>query len=171
MEHLTDPLPSLESLSKSLAPGGVMIFNSPNPDSLIARKAGSVWLMASLVEHVVFWSPDSVRWLADRLGLKVQRLGHCGTPYPLGRGSGGPGDQGIDHVKELATFATVPKAAPQAHVPNTRSNLQRSLTRALITAAYKFAAPAKDNSLKDLLRWGIRITQTGDHIEAALLKP
>lgn len=94
VEHLTHFKETLSGLFKLLNPGGTIVFNSPNAQSLIAKKSGNLWRMATLIEHIQFCTPQSIKYIARAYGLHVQKLRICGSPYPLGKGYGIL-DQGI----------------------------------------------------------------------------
>jgi hypothetical protein len=93
-EHLVSFKDTFAGLVSMLNPGGTIIFNSPNAQSLIAKYSGSSWRMATLIEHVQFCTPTAIKWLAEKYGLEVKKIRICGSPFPFGSGAGSS-DQGL----------------------------------------------------------------------------
>ena len=85
VEHLDRPMTAFTWLASQLNDNGRMIFNVPNASSLIARKSGANWHIALLLEHTIFFTGKTVAWLARRIGLRVEKMIVCGSPYPLGK--------------------------------------------------------------------------------------
>ena len=85
IEHLNQPLATFQGLAGCLKPGGRILFNAPNADSLIARRNGASWGIALLLEHLTFWTEKSIRYLAQQAGLDIVAIKRCGTPYPFGK--------------------------------------------------------------------------------------
>ena len=93
VEHLKVTSNVFINLAQLLTPGGSLIFNSPYGGSMLAKKNGSLWAMAVLVEHLQFHTKSSVASLADLCGLQVESIRICGTPFPFGRTN--PINQGV----------------------------------------------------------------------------
>jgi len=60
-EHIYDPLAFLESASRLLKPGGVMMITTPDCESGLARLSGRHWVSFKIPEHVFYWSPPTIR--------------------------------------------------------------------------------------------------------------
>jgi SAM-dependent methyltransferase len=85
LEHLYDPVDTLQRVAAALRPGGVVYINVPNESSLTMR-AGNLYLMARGLDwsinlsptfppfHVVGFSPSSLRRALSRAGLDVHTL-------------------------------------------------------------------------------------------------
>ena len=70
LEHLADPVSVCSQVARALRPGGEFVFTVPNFDSLAAR-----WMrLDDVPRHVQFFTPRSVRRLADAAGLSVERF-------------------------------------------------------------------------------------------------
>jgi SAM-dependent methyltransferase len=52
LEHLPDPLPVLEKISKIIRPGGLLVLNLPNPESWEAKRFGPLWIGWDLPRHL-----------------------------------------------------------------------------------------------------------------------
>lgn len=65
IEHLRDPRAVIAAAALSLAPGGVLIIGTPNPEALELRVLGSRWVHVDAPRHL-FLIP---LWSAVRLGI------------------------------------------------------------------------------------------------------
>ncbi len=74
VEHLTDPVATLQAAAALLAPGGILILETQNIDSRFARLLGSRWHHFKHLEHLYHFTPATVAALLDRAGLRVTRL-------------------------------------------------------------------------------------------------
>lgn len=79
LEHLPDPLASLERAHALLSPGGRLIVSVPNNDSWQARAGGDDWLHLDIPRHIFHFTPSSLSRLVERTGFRVDRIGHL---YP-----------------------------------------------------------------------------------------
>jgi SAM-dependent methyltransferase len=87
VEHMTTINSTFSMLSELLSENGILVFNSPYGDSIIAKRNGSNWRMAALIEHLQFFNVQSVNFLAKSIKLKVLKIENCGSPFPLGSNS------------------------------------------------------------------------------------
>jgi 2-polyprenyl-3-methyl-5-hydroxy-6-metoxy-1,4-benzoquinol methylase len=77
LEHLRDPHALLAECRRILRPGGVLMATTPNGASWTASAMGAHWDVFSLRGmggHVSFFTPGSLRLLAERAGFEVARL-------------------------------------------------------------------------------------------------
>lgn len=77
VEHLRDASALLRECTRILKPGGVILITTPNAHSWTARAMGARWAGFSLNDmggHISFFNPQSMRMLAARSGLEVQRI-------------------------------------------------------------------------------------------------
>ena len=166
-EHLTLFYDTFVGLRRLLNPGGMIIFNSPNAHSLIARRSGSSWRMATLIEHVQFCTPSSVIWLAKSLGLRLHSLRIAGSPYPLGRSEGGCSGQGLHGLPiQPRTISR-----DDGQLPAAISVSRRPLTRWTGPLYELFFGKDGSSWAAQLIRRLIHATRLGDHIEVTLLAP
>lgn len=68
-EHFSEPVQILTALSKSLSPGGVVILEVPNANSIYSRILRSRWWFG--LEHCFYFSHHSIKQLAKSAGLEV----------------------------------------------------------------------------------------------------
>ncbi len=60
IEHLHDPVDSLKKLHKLLKPGGILVLQTPNYDSLIQRMTGIRWYWLLVPHHLFLFSERSM---------------------------------------------------------------------------------------------------------------
>ena len=68
-EHLTDPVKNFEKIKKILKPNGLVLFATPNMESAMAKLTGRYWRHFNTVEHIVFFSPKTLRRFLEPLGF------------------------------------------------------------------------------------------------------
>ncbi len=71
LEHEPDPAGVLDSLAKALRPGGIAVVKVPNFASLNRRLRGEKWCGFRFPDHVNYFTPDSLRSLAEAHGYHV----------------------------------------------------------------------------------------------------
>ena len=155
IEHLTEFNRTIEGLMKLLNPSGTIIFNSPNPKSLIAKHSGSLWRMATLIEHVQFCTPETLKYIATSYGMEIEQLRTCGSPYPQGRANSIL-DQGlvaIPFINHIKTDTNSVKTLPP------RKNLMSIIQNQL---------QGNTGFVATIVRQIIHIFRLGDHIEVTL---
>jgi SAM-dependent methyltransferase len=83
IEHLPDPRATLQLAVAQLNPGGIIVITTGDFSSLYARLAGSHWRLMTPPQHLWFFTPNSIKRLADGLGLRVESLDHPAKVVPL----------------------------------------------------------------------------------------
>jgi SAM-dependent methyltransferase len=73
LEHLPDPLKTLDRIHNLLAPEGRLLVAAPNIDSFEARVLGSRWLEMDLPGHLYYFSLKTLRALLERAGFECAR--------------------------------------------------------------------------------------------------
>jgi SAM-dependent methyltransferase len=76
LEHMDDPLATLERLGSWLRPGGTLLVGVPNAASAQARIAGPGWLHFDAPRHRVHLTPDGLTRLLARAGMVPGRTHH-----------------------------------------------------------------------------------------------
>jgi 2-polyprenyl-3-methyl-5-hydroxy-6-metoxy-1,4-benzoquinol methylase len=72
MEHLYRPQDAFENLRALTRPGGLVLIETGNSESLCPRRFGiNQWWYVRLLEHHVFWSQRSLAYLAAAHGFKI----------------------------------------------------------------------------------------------------
>jgi SAM-dependent methyltransferase len=74
LEHLYEPRRVMARVSEWLKPGGIFYVLVPNVDSAEARVFGSYWHGLELPRHLFHYSPASLRFLAQFVGLQEVSL-------------------------------------------------------------------------------------------------
>lgn len=74
LEHVLDPMRTLQHAADLLAPGGVVQFLTPAGDSDGLRAYGRAWWMLEDPTHVRFFSAESLRRTATSVGLTDVRV-------------------------------------------------------------------------------------------------
>jgi SAM-dependent methyltransferase len=74
LEHIPEPLATLERLRSELVPGGHLLVEVPNAESTLAQREGGRWHAAEVHHHVGQYGPRSLRALAERAGFAVLAL-------------------------------------------------------------------------------------------------
>jgi SAM-dependent methyltransferase len=86
VEHLRDPLAEATAIAHALRPGGLFYCTTPNFSSLSRRLLRNRWAVIAYPEHLVYFTPSTLRsWLA-RFGFSPARLRTTGfSPAGLRR--------------------------------------------------------------------------------------
>ena len=84
IEHINNPNPVLEGLSRLLRPGGIIYITTPNWNSIERRALKSDWGMLCWPEHITYWTPRHVDRALRQAGfakrsLKAQNI----SPYRI----------------------------------------------------------------------------------------
>jgi 2-polyprenyl-3-methyl-5-hydroxy-6-metoxy-1,4-benzoquinol methylase len=69
IEHISDPMEALRLAGELLGPGGFLLLSTPNLESFWCKK-----FQLKPMEHLFLFSPESLRRLLGRLGLKIYHL-------------------------------------------------------------------------------------------------
>ncbi|MFP5220114.1 MAG: class I SAM-dependent methyltransferase [Actinomycetes bacterium] len=70
LEHMVDPIDFLRLLSRWVRPGGHLALECPNFDSDQRRRRGGAWPHLRPLEHVVHFTPETLRDVLVRAGLE-----------------------------------------------------------------------------------------------------
>lgn len=84
IEHLPDPVASLEAASGTLKPGGLLLMTTGDFSSAVAKATGSNWRLMTPPQHLWFFTPKSLKSLCDRLGLDLVHMDHPWKKVPIG---------------------------------------------------------------------------------------
>jgi SAM-dependent methyltransferase len=72
LEHELHPRAVLSALHRTLAPGGVVLIKVPNYASLNRRVTGRKWCGFRYPDHLNYFTPASLRRMAERCGYKTR---------------------------------------------------------------------------------------------------
>jgi SAM-dependent methyltransferase len=74
IEHLFDPRSVLSAIARALAPQGMLVISTPNIESISSYLLGIDWAVLSPLEHVYYFSEDSLRRLLEATGFTDVRF-------------------------------------------------------------------------------------------------
>lgn len=74
IEHLFDPRAVLSAIARALVPGGTFVVSTPNIDAASRYLLGVDWAVLSPLEHVYYFSEDSLRRLLEATGFTDVRF-------------------------------------------------------------------------------------------------
>jgi SAM-dependent methyltransferase len=83
IEHLPEPHATLALCRRYLNPGGVILITTGDFSSLYARLAGRHWRLMTPPQHLWYFTPQSMRRLAQSLNLKFEACDHPWKLVPL----------------------------------------------------------------------------------------
>lgn len=72
LEHEVHPAEVLAELARTLVPGGVAVIKVPNYASVNRRITGKSWCGFRFPDHVNYFTPASLRGMADRAGFDIE---------------------------------------------------------------------------------------------------
>jgi SAM-dependent methyltransferase len=73
LEHVPDPVAMLQNCGSLLRKGGSLVVSVPNLDSWQARFSGRSWLHLDVPRHQHHFSPSTLKYALEKVGLKVVR--------------------------------------------------------------------------------------------------
>jgi len=84
LEHLRDPLGTLQKLASALKENGILVLSTPDVDSLPARLMKEKWLGWQLQnEHLYYFSYATLERMLEAAGLEVVKSLHVGKHVTL----------------------------------------------------------------------------------------
>lgn len=83
IEHLDHPAKVVELLASNLSEGGALVITTGDFSSSVAKFMGKGWRLMTPPQHLWFFTPDSMKMLAEHVGLHVQDLQHPWKTVPI----------------------------------------------------------------------------------------
>jgi SAM-dependent methyltransferase len=83
IEHLPQPSETLALCSRQLTPGGLIVITTGDFASLAARLMGARWRLMTPPQHLWFFTRDSLRRMAEAVGLSIVHFDHPAKLVPL----------------------------------------------------------------------------------------
>jgi 2-polyprenyl-3-methyl-5-hydroxy-6-metoxy-1,4-benzoquinol methylase len=83
LEHVPDPKKLIQEVSRVLRPGGLIIINTPDAESLWARVLGKRWQLIMPPEHINYFSPKNLSKYLEDVGYEVKIDTKIGKKFTL----------------------------------------------------------------------------------------
>lgn len=83
LEHLSDPDDELRLVYKILKPGGLLIINTPDAGSWLARILGKRWHLLTPPEHLIIFNRNNLTQLLKDRGFEVLKVEKIGKRFTL----------------------------------------------------------------------------------------
>jgi SAM-dependent methyltransferase len=80
-EHLSDPLATIQSVARIMAPDGVCLIRTPTVSSYAWEHYRERWVQLDPPRHFFVHSLESMRQLASHVGLRVERTVYDSTAF------------------------------------------------------------------------------------------
>jgi SAM-dependent methyltransferase len=78
IEHLTEPVRTLDKIARWLRPGGYLAMTTGNIASLVSRVRKERWRLIHPPTHVTYFSPETLSRSVEHAGLRVHRVSSVG---------------------------------------------------------------------------------------------
>jgi SAM-dependent methyltransferase len=82
-EHVSDPLETLESAERLLAPDGILLVRMPTVSSFAWEHYKEKWVLTVVPTHFYLHSMESMRYLAEKSNLRLERTIYDSTAHFL----------------------------------------------------------------------------------------
>jgi len=83
LEHLSNPGVTLKELHRILKKNGILVFETPNIDSLAFRIFGKNWFHLDIPRHLYLYSPKTVMEILNKAGFSVFKIDYFSLGFPL----------------------------------------------------------------------------------------
>jgi SAM-dependent methyltransferase len=83
IEHLPDGRETLALCARHLRPGGIIVITTGDFASLAARLTRARWRLMTPPQHLWFYTPESLRRMAQSAGLRLESCDHPWKLVPL----------------------------------------------------------------------------------------
>lgn len=82
LEHITNPHQLFKNIYTLLNSQGALVFSIPSPQSLGLKEGKHLWFHLDAPRHVIFYSPKTVQFLADKYHFKLLRVKNNWYDFP-----------------------------------------------------------------------------------------
>jgi SAM-dependent methyltransferase len=83
IEHLPDPLGTLQLCADYLDPNGVIVITTGDFGSAAAKITGKAWRLMTPPQHLWYFTIESMHRLANRIGLRLEYVDHPWKLVPV----------------------------------------------------------------------------------------
>jgi 2-polyprenyl-3-methyl-5-hydroxy-6-metoxy-1,4-benzoquinol methylase len=73
IEHVTDPVQTIQGIARILKPGGLAILSTPNASGWGAKVFGKYWINWHAPYHLQFFTRQSMKLCAEQAGLMMEK--------------------------------------------------------------------------------------------------
>lgn len=80
IEHIPDPVAFVREIYRIVKPGGMMVLKTPNSAALGRGWFGTDWYANDVPRHLVLFSPDNLKRLAEAEGFHAEVIRTFSTP-------------------------------------------------------------------------------------------
>ena len=84
IEHLNEPLKTMEKLFAAMNPGGVILIVTGNHNSLLSKLMSANWRLMTPPQHTFFFSAKTLKALLVKAGFKIKTTDSPWKIVPLG---------------------------------------------------------------------------------------
>jgi len=74
IEHVLDPNSTIKEVSRIIKPDGIIVITTPDISSWHARLLGKRWGMITPLEHLFYFSPNTIRLLLEKHDFLVREI-------------------------------------------------------------------------------------------------
>lgn len=74
LEHLPNPQETIQKIKKILNKDGIIIFQTPNYQSLMSRFTGNRWFWLLVPQHLFLYSVHSLKFLLNKNGFSILEI-------------------------------------------------------------------------------------------------
>lgn len=74
LEHISNPKLFLEMARNYLRPEGLLYIITPNIEGMSSRILKEKWLAYAQVDHVILYSPKTIKYLLEKCGFKIKKI-------------------------------------------------------------------------------------------------
>jgi SAM-dependent methyltransferase len=74
IEHVIDPIETLQGIAQVLKPGGMAILSTPNAHGWGAKLFGRIWINWHAPYHLQHFSCDSMRIASEKAGMYIEKV-------------------------------------------------------------------------------------------------
>jgi 2-polyprenyl-3-methyl-5-hydroxy-6-metoxy-1,4-benzoquinol methylase len=81
--HMPDPYGTMVEINRILKRGGILAFDALNIDSLNCKLFGERWSALQKLEHIYYFSVQTINKLLKKSGFKILEIQLCSSPLSL----------------------------------------------------------------------------------------
>lgn len=83
LEHMTEPFKEISEVRRILKPGGLLLVNTPNGQSLLSKILKTRWHLVLPPEHLFYFSPKNLALFLEKNGFDVVYTGTLGKRFTI----------------------------------------------------------------------------------------